>query len=336
MLKFVQLFTDDFAGARGEIEALGGSVTQKFTDRVFEATLPDDAGTNALLLSSATEPANLDEASSRMAAAWSNPGSETKEHLEDLAGDAPGWSTWVQFPGSLMNVSAAADGTVWGVDRNGVAYKLVCNGAEDWQAVPAPPAGSLIRVAAGSAGNVWAVNSTGIIYRHVGGDKVWEMIPGRLTDISVAADGAVWGLDRPGNSLRYKGPAVGPVVGPPEALWDEIGPAISMRLNRISVASVIDVWSVDSTGKILKYVQNQHGWTGLVDGPALTEIGAAYDGTVWGLDSAGKIYKYNGNRLSPVWQQIPGALTQISVGGAKIIWGVNSADDVYLRVFGGK
>jgi hypothetical protein len=565
MSEFVLLFTDDFEGARGEIEALGGRVTQKFTDRVFEAVLPEDAGPQALRLSSPTKPADLDDVSTLMAAAWSKRGAKTKKGLKGLTGSAQaiawdtkgyqpprnedndpalrrpsskkkgltaestgtptslymtgtvavglvvvsgtgaglgfsgaeqtkvisevmeglqfltgaepaanlnfiysiqfvtinaaapttpcpsyeacesiwrdpalqslgyaaglagcqayvnklkqqtgsdwsyvafftkypqyhfayaygpvlcmqyandgwgpdrinqvfahetchifgaadeygtcvcgnsgtfnvpnsncvnctssqvpclmnantlslcawsrgqiGWSTWAQMPGGLKNVSAAADGTVWGVNSADNIYKYV-GGSSVWQQMP----GALVRVSAGSAANVWGVNSTGNIYKYVGGSTVWQQIAGGLIDVDVAADGTVWGVNSAGNIYKYVGGA---------AVWQQVPGG----LRRISVGSAGIVWGVNSVGNIYKYVGGSAGWQ-LIPG-ALTEIGAAADGTVWGVNSAGNIYKYVGG--SAAWQQISGGLTQISVGGASVIWGVNSAGNIYRRLVG--
>jgi hypothetical protein len=82
MARSVLLFTDDIEGAKDEIDAAGGRVTQQFTDRVFAADLPDRVDPEALERSTTEPPDTLDDVSRLAAAAW--------ESLQDkLQSDAP-------------------------------------------------------------------------------------------------------------------------------------------------------------------------------------------------------------------------------------------------------
>jgi hypothetical protein len=63
-------FTKDFAQAAAEIVARGGRVTQKFTDALFEASLPEGADPSALQFAALTPDFALDERTDLMARAW--------------------------------------------------------------------------------------------------------------------------------------------------------------------------------------------------------------------------------------------------------------------------
>ncbi|MEV7297687.1 tectonin domain-containing protein, partial [Streptomyces microflavus] len=110
-------------------------------------------------------------------------------------------------PGSLADIGAAADGTVWGVNASGKIYRYAGdqNDKNHWPEIP----GNLTRIAAGSRTNVWGVNSGGNIYSFSGFDtrasSPWNQITGSLADIGAAADGTVWGVNAAGNIYCYTG-----------------------------------------------------------------------------------------------------------------------------------
>lgn len=49
---------------------------------------------------------------------------------------------------------------------------------------------------------------------------------------------------------------------------------------------------------------------------------------MWGVNAAGNIYRYTNNDANP-WVQIPGALTDIGAAADGTVWGVNSAGNIY-------
>jgi hypothetical protein len=63
MADSVLLFTDDSERARREIEALGGRITQQFTERVLVAVLPETVEPESLTASTVEQPESLDLAS---------------------------------------------------------------------------------------------------------------------------------------------------------------------------------------------------------------------------------------------------------------------------------
>ncbi len=87
---------------------------------------------------------------------------------------------------SLKQISVAADGTVWGVNKQNEIYHKKDDDSE-WEKVP----GALTQISHGSDSNVWGVNSKDEIFRRKDNNKGWDKIPGLLRQISVATVGRV-------------------------------------------------------------------------------------------------------------------------------------------------
>ena len=140
------------------------------------------------------------------------------------------------------------------------------------------------------------------------GWSYWEEIPGvNLIDISVASDGAVWGIDRNNNVVRYVDDKKG---------WETIP---GRSLSSISVASGGQVWGVgpSSDGPVFRYDVKSKDWE-RIGGINLVQISVADDGTVWGVDPSTYIVRYVGGS----WNRIDGYLRRISVGSKDVIWGL--------------
>ncbi|MYU19423.1 hypothetical protein GTZ78_54270, partial [Streptomyces sp. SID8361] len=74
---------------------------------------------------------------------------------------------WINIPGGLSDIGAAADGTVWGVNSGNQIYRYTGDqGTTNWVGIN----GSLVRIDAGSRTNVWGVDSAGAIYRYTNYD----------------------------------------------------------------------------------------------------------------------------------------------------------------------
>jgi hypothetical protein len=85
-------YTSDFAAAEAEIHALGGRITQKFTDALFEAHFPDGVDVARGKAFSATAPDNLDDLSRMLAQAWGD--MEAGKALKSATPEAPlPWDT---------------------------------------------------------------------------------------------------------------------------------------------------------------------------------------------------------------------------------------------------
>lgn len=219
-----------------------------------------------------------------------------------------GWSTWNQVSGKLKYVSAASDGTVWGVNSRDNIFRFNA-AAGNWTQIP----GALKQVSAGSASLVWGVNANDEIYRYNPGTNNWTQIPGSLKHVSVAADGTVWGVNSTDKIYRYNSASNN---------WTQIPGA----LKQVCAGSSSIIWGVNSSNLIFKYNPGSNNWTQIPG--ALKHVSAAADGTVYGVNSSDEIYFYNGNST---WTRVSGALKEISAGSASRVWGVNANDDIFQR-----
>lgn len=208
-----------------------------------------------------------------------------------------GWSIWRHISGSLLDVSASADGQVWGCNGTHQIYRR--NGAA-WTRVP----GSLRQISVAREGLVWGVNKNDKIYRWNG--RGWTQVAGTLRHVSVGSDGTVWGVNADSKIYRWNGTD-----------WTQVAGA----LRQISVGSASAVWGVNSRDEIYRWSgsawQKQTG--------KLKHVSVAADGTVWGTNAANNIYKWSGGS----WEQRPGALTQVCAGSSARVWGVNAEQQIY-------
>jgi len=103
----VLLFTRNIQEAREEIAALGGQVTQQFTDTVIVANLPDSVAPQFLKKSTPNRPSSLDQISQLAVEAWNGLQNKTTRAAplptEGLGWDAPGYTP----PGYLKNNPSA-------------------------------------------------------------------------------------------------------------------------------------------------------------------------------------------------------------------------------------
>ena len=146
---------------------------------------------------------------------------------------------WAPVAGpALSQISAAGDGTVWGVTGAGAIYRL---DGDQWT----PIGGALTRISVGSKTEVWGVNTaSGNIFRwntDPGSSPGWTQIGGpKLSDISVAADGAVWGVGADKKAYYRIAGNFYP------ASYNSGGTPGGPDLTQISVGSSAQIWAVNN------------------------------------------------------------------------------------------
>ena len=208
---------------------------------------------------------------------------------------------WQTVPGSLTSVSAAQDGTVWGVNSAGNVFR---RSGETWQNMP----GSLVQVSTGSAANVWGVNGNGDVFQW--NQSQWAARPGKLRQISAAADGSVWGTDSSENIFRWNQTT---------ANWTQV----SGNLRVVSAGSSQDVWGVTPANTVVRW--NGSGWSPVTG--QLQSISVAADRTVFGVLNSAAV-RWTGSQ----WEPMPGAsVAQVSVASANSQWGVSPTGAVMNR-----
>ncbi len=166
--------------------------------------------------------------------------------------------------------------------------------------------GSLQQISVGADGTIWGINGADLIYRYDPNTQSWVQAPGNLARISVGANGSVWGLDAAGHVYRWDASLQNwtPVVG---------------TLAQISVGSDGDIWGLNSAYLIYHWSPSAQNWVQIPG--TLKQIVVGFNGAVWGINSAGSIYRFN-----PGLQEflpVPGILTQIAVGSDGVVWGLN-------------
>jgi hypothetical protein len=231
-------------------------------------------------------------------------GCQSWNQLPPVAG-VPPLSLWKQVAGALKHVSAAADGSVWGVNSDDKIFRRN-SAAGVWEQVR----GELKQISVGNSGNIWGVNSDDEIFQWNGDG--WNQIAGALKHISAAADGSVWGVNSDDKIFRRNSEG---------GVWERI----RGELKQVSVGSSGNIWGVNSDDEIFQW--NGDGWNQIAG--ALKHISAAADGSVWGVNSDDKIFRRNNG--SQFWEETRGQLKQISVGSRTKIWGVNSDNDIYMK-----
>jgi virginiamycin B lyase len=227
----------------------------------------------------------------------------------------PDPDAWQQVPGSMMMVSAAADGTVYGLTSQNqvVAYQGDCT----WS----PTLGTLGQVAVGSRNEVWGLDSSMTPYRFI--NDQWVSVKGSysIDSLSVGADMTVWGIS----------PVVPQAILACEAntYWEPLfaepnNPAGGQSLKQVAVGSYENIVCLDSQNQLYRW--DGESWSPLAGN--YIYVTAAADGTIYALDAAYQIYQYQGDNQ---WRQIGGSLQQISAGSAAQVWGVDISNKVYRK-----
>jgi hypothetical protein len=134
----------------------------------------------------------------------------------------------------------------------------------------------------------------------------WRRWEGGLTQVSMGADGEIWGVNSNHNIYRRVG-----------SNWQQVSGA----LTQVSVGSADNIWGVASDYSVWKW--HGSGWSRMPGG--LTLVSAAADGTVWGMNYLGYVYNWTGS----TWIQASGDYTNISTGSATNTWAVNANGQVY-------
>jgi hypothetical protein len=100
-------------------------------------------------------------------------------------------------PGDLRQLSVGVDGAVWGLNADGVVYRL--SGGRF-----VGVGGHLVKIAALSADNVWGLNALNSVYRF-SQQHGFQSMAGNLVTICVDMDGTVWGVNGKDAIFHFNG-----------------------------------------------------------------------------------------------------------------------------------
>lgn len=253
-------------------------------------------------------------------------------------------NSWHEIPGQLVQLAAASDGNVWGINMFGQIYAFDSL-KQQWTSIP----GKLAQIAVARDGAVWGINPEGSVYRYDYATLNWDLMPGALTQVLPADNGDVWGINAQGSVYRFDAAAGDWItvaasfaqlsVGADGASWSIDSQSHVYRFDpssgsfvlqpglmaQISVGSSGNVWALDADGLIYRFDSSNQVWQSIPG--QLAQIRVAFDGAVWGINSQQEIWRYNASTGS--WDNIPGALTSLSLGSDAVIWGLNAEGATY-------
>lgn len=108
-------------------------------------------------------------------------------------------TSWQKVNGSLKWVSAAGDGTVYGVNSVNAVFKYT--GTNSWK----PVAGTLTQVSVGDVSRIWGINEDGDIFEYIfnNGESGFQPVEGNLINIAAGGDGVVYGVGQGGIVYYY-------------------------------------------------------------------------------------------------------------------------------------
>ncbi|MCP4078198.1 MAG: hypothetical protein GY744_18690, partial [Gammaproteobacteria bacterium] len=156
---------------------------------------------------------------------------------------------WVKVDGKLNDISVADDGTVWGIDsNNGIYSRNTDNSAREKISGLPGQFMSIVQLSHDSdSGVVWGVNSNNEIYHRKDDISEWGKVPGRLKQVSVAADGTVWGVNKKNEIYRRNSD---------DSAWEKV----PGRLKQISVACDSTIWGVNKKNEIYRREYENRSW----------------------------------------------------------------------------
>jgi hypothetical protein len=230
---------------------------------------------------------------------------------------------------NLSVISAAADGSVFGADKNGVNYRQTSSDPVDlgtWEALASSV--TLTQIAATSAADVWGVTAGGAVHRSQG--ATWDPRPVAgnvtLTQLSAAADGTVWGVSA-GVPYQYTGAQPNP--------WEPISSETRLAMVAVGEGAAGESLQVFGLGdgQVLQYAGSST-WEPVTPAApvALVDISVSADGLLWGVGSDDGLYLYLGPAVP--WLQAGTSLQQISAGSASNIWALDIYGDPRVLQFG--
>jgi len=168
----------------------------------------------------------------------------------------------------------------------------------------------------------------------------FQQVSGSLSQISVGADGTVWGLDSSQNIFTWDSGASQFVQVPGQ-------------LVQIAVGNVNAVWGLNAQGLIFRWNSAKQTWT-YIPG-YLNQIAVGADGDVWGLSantsgqcstnatadiSDGCTFVWHYNQQAQTWQYVDTSkitiylgVTQLAVGNDGAVYALIDASPGYLDPF---
>lgn len=219
----------------------------------------------------------------------------------------------------LTQLSVAAHADVWGA-YCGTLSPVPC-AVYHYE----PAAGRWARYSArlevvqvGADGEVWGLGAEGQVLRYDVAENAFSpvtnfsFLPGSplppvksrdvLGEVTVGADGAVWGINARLQVFRY---------APGTESFDQVAGSLA----EVSTGGASQVWGINPQQEVYQY---QDGALRLVPGPLLIEVESAFDGSVWGVSSAGTAYQKAPG--TSIFAKEGAGLTDVLTGNDNAVW----------------
>ena len=179
-------------------------------------------------------------------------------------------------------------------------------------------AGALLQMSVGADGSIWGINGAGQIYTYDTAAQTWMQIPGQLMQIAAGSSTAIWGLNAMGQIYQWNGSTWSGAPG---------------TLAHIAVGADGDVWGLNSAGQIYHYVPAMNTWAPIPG--ALIQLSVGSAGAVYGVNATGYIYWFNPG-TGQLQQVTPTAgFSQVSVGIDGDLWAVQNGIAYHYDVLHG-
>lgn len=210
----------------------------------------------------------------------------------------------------LRHIAAAGDGTVWGIDTQGVPQRWNPT-SRAWSPV-ATGLGSvtLRRISVGRSDVVWAVADDGTVHSLDAATATWQARPGPLRTVSCGRDGSVWGIGPQNDLVSWRG-------GSWQGNYQRGG-------TDVAVGAQVFLLGVDRSLSWIDPVAQV--WAGGGAAQPVTAIAAAADGSLWGTSDDDRVYQWDGrSTFAAALLDVPAAarLTVVAPVSARDVWGLD-------------
>ena len=223
------------------------------------------------------------------------------------------FSTIAPLPsGRLARISAADDGSVWGIDDRGSAHQWT---GTAWKAYPMNAGRTttlvrLIDISVASSSQVWAVDTSNTPLRLT--NAGWAPFRGGgvglLEKISAGADGTVMGVDSAG--LPWQ-------LTPGTSEWR----VLAGQVTQISTGGASRIAAVNSAGSV--FTLSFDTWRQMTG--ALSKVSITSRGKIYGVNSVGEFWAYDGSS----WRNLGHPLKEVSAT-ENAVWGIDSRGTIEL------
>jgi phospholipase C len=221
---------------------------------------------------------------------------------------------------TLVRISAAADGSVWGVDGENAAWQLALS-PEAWTAY-----GSMSWVASASDGSVFAVDGDGG-FHELAADGSWQPLAGleqgELAQVAAGSASLVWGIDGDGGAYTWDG-----------SQWNGAAALPGGDLfASIDIADAGTIWALGRSQTAYQWVGAPTDWQAVTAPEKLKALAVGAAGWVWAIGVSDTCYRWAGPDADDQWPSVPAAATSLAglaCGDDGSVWAFDGSGGAYV------